>query len=85
MPSKGTPPPERAMNYPYSKFERLLVEENRKRMIVGTPEQVVDGLEKLAAGYTADEVMLVSIAYDFEDKLTTYRLIAEEMQKRQTV
>lgn len=83
MPSKGTPPPERAIDYPYSKFERLLVEENRKRMIVGTPGQVVDGLEKLAAGYAADEVMLVSIAYDFEDKLTTYRLIAEEMQKRE--
>jgi luciferase family oxidoreductase group 1 len=83
MPSNGTPPPERALIYPYSKFERLLVEENRKRMIVGTPEQVVDGLEKLAAEYAADEVMLVSLAYEFKDKLTTYRLIAEEMQKRE--
>jgi len=84
MPSKGTPPPERAMGYPYSKFERLLVEENRKRMIVGTPKQVVDRLESLAASYAADEVMLVSLAYDFQDKLETFRLIAEEMQKRQT-
>ncbi|MGI2326284.1 LLM class flavin-dependent oxidoreductase [Planococcus sp. YIM B11945] len=83
MPSKGTPPPERAMAYPYSKFERLLVEENRRRMIVGTPEQVADRLEELAASYAADEVMLVSIAYDFDDKLTTFQLIAEEMQKRQ--
>ncbi|WKA59802.1 LLM class flavin-dependent oxidoreductase [Planococcus shenhongbingii] len=83
MPSKGTPPPERAMNYPYSKFERLLVEENRKRMIVGTPEQVVDRLEKLAAGYAADEVMLVAIAYDFQDKLKSFQLIAEEMKKRE--
>lgn len=83
MPSKGTPPPERAMNYPYSKFERLLVEENRNRTIVGTPEQVVDRLEELAASYVADEVMLVSIAYDFNDKLKTFQLIAEEMQKRQ--
>ena len=83
MPSKGTPPPERAVNYPYSKFERLLVEENRKRMIVGTPEKVVDALEELAAGYEADEVMLVTITYDFNDKLTSYRLVAEELQKRQ--
>jgi luciferase family oxidoreductase group 1 len=84
MPSKGTPPPERAASYPYSKFELLLVEENRKRMIVGTPGQVVDQLEKLAASYAAEEVMLVSIAYDFQAKLKTFRLIAEEMQKRQT-
>ncbi|TWT26430.1 LLM class flavin-dependent oxidoreductase [Planomicrobium sp. CPCC 101110] len=83
MPSKGTPPPERAINYPYSKFERLLVEENRRRMIVGTPRRVGDQLEKLAASYGAEEVMIVSIAYDFSAKLKTYRLIAEEMQKRQ--
>lgn len=83
-PSKGTPPPELAMNYPYTKFERLLVEENRRRMVVGTPDRVVDGLEELAAAYGAEEVMLVTIAYDFNDKLTSYRLVAEEIQKRES-
>lgn len=83
-PSKGTPPPDEALAYPYTKFERLLVEENRKRAIVGTPKGVVDALERLAAEYAADEVMLVTIAYDFEDKLESYRLIAEEMEKRRT-
>ncbi|MGO1058763.1 LLM class flavin-dependent oxidoreductase [Planococcus sp. FY231025] len=83
-PSKGTPPPEEALAYPYTKFERLLVEENRKRAIVGTPKGVVDALERLAAEYATDEVMLVTIAYDFEDKLESYRLIAEEMEKRRT-
>ncbi|WP_203341237.1 LLM class flavin-dependent oxidoreductase [Planococcus beijingensis] len=82
MPSKGTPPPENARAYPYSKFEKLLVAENRRRMVVGTPEQVVDKLEIMASEYGADEVMLVSSAYDFNDKLKTFRLIAEEMQKR---
>lgn len=83
MPSKGTPPPERAMAYPYTKFERLLVEENRKRMVVGTPKQVGDRLESLAAEYGADEVMIVSAAYDFEDKLKTFEMIAAELKKRQ--
>src|SRR5690606_23519005 len=82
MPSKGTPPPEKARAYPYSKFEKLLVDENRRRMVVGTPEQVVDKLEVMASEYGADEVMLVSSAYDFNDKLKTFQLIAEEMQKR---
>jgi luciferase family oxidoreductase group 1 len=83
-PLSGTPAPEKALVYNYSKFEKLLVEENRKRMIVGNPVQVVDALEELAAGYVADEVMLVTITYDFEDKLTSFKLIAEEMRKRQT-
>lgn len=84
-PTYGTPSPESAMSYPYTKFERLLVEENRKRMIIGSPKQVVDKLEELAAAYNADEVMLVTITYNFEDKLKSYQLIAEEMRKRQTV
>ncbi|EIM05403.1 luciferase family oxidoreductase, group 1 [Planococcus antarcticus DSM 14505] len=83
MPSKGTPPPDRAIAYPYSRFEKLLVAENRRRMVVGTPEEVVDRLEELAAEYEADEVMLVSSAYDFNAKLKTFQLIAEEMQKRE--
>lgn len=82
IPSNGTPPPERAMNYPYTKFEKLLVEENRKRMIVGNPQQVGDALEQLATDYGADEVMIVSMAYDFQDKLKTFELIAKEMKRR---
>lgn len=82
MPSEGTPPPERAADYEYSKFEKLLVADNRRRMVVGDPVQVADQLEKLAFEYGADEVMIVSVAYDFEDKLTTFRLIAQEMNKR---
>ncbi len=81
MPSKGTPSPDKAFDYPYSKFEKLLVAENRHRMVVGTPRQVVDRLHTLASEYGADEVMLVSSAYDFNDKLKTFQLIAKEMQK----
>lgn len=84
MPSKGTPSPEKAQAYEYSKFEKLLVEENRRRMVVGNPVQVTDRLEALAQEYGADEVMLVTITYDFEDKLQSFKLIAEEMTKRRT-
>lgn len=83
MPSSGTPSPETASRYPYTSYELAGIKENRKRMIVGTPEQVADGLEKLAEAYGAEEVMLVTITYDFDDKLNSYRLIAEEMKKRQ--
>ena len=82
MPSDGTPPPDRAIVYEYSKFEKLLVAENRRRMVVGDPVQVVDQLEALGEEYGADEVMIVSVAHNFNDKLTTFRLIADEMKKR---
>lgn len=85
MPSSGTPSPEKALDYEYSKFEKLLVEENRRRMIVGTPEQVGDRLDEFVREYGADEVMLVSSAYDFKDKLKTFELVAEEMKKRNNV
>lgn len=85
MPSKGTPSPEKAQAHQYSKFEKLLVEENRRRMVVGNPEQVAARLEALADEYGADEVMLVTVTHNFHDKLQSFELIAEELKKRRMV
>ncbi|AQQ52756.1 LLM class flavin-dependent oxidoreductase [Planococcus lenghuensis] len=82
-PSNGTPSPEEAMSYAYTSYERNRIEDNRRRMLVGTPEQVADRIGEIAAAHGAEEVMLVTIAYDFEDKLKSFRLVAEEMKKRQ--
>jgi alkanesulfonate monooxygenase SsuD/methylene tetrahydromethanopterin reductase-like flavin-dependent oxidoreductase (luciferase family) len=41
-------------------------------MIVGTPKKVRVQIEQLAEEFRADEVMLVMIAYDFQDKLKFY-------------
>ncbi len=79
IPSKGTPNPETAMNYPYSHYERLRILENRSRMIIGTPKQARQQIEELANAFGAEEVMLVTIAYNFEDKLKSFELIAQEM------
>lgn len=79
MMSNGTPSPEKAMAYPYSPYERKRVVENRKRMIVGTPKQMKEQLFRLSEAYETDEIMLVTITYDFQDKLTSFQLIAEEV------
>ncbi len=79
MPSVGTPSPDKALAYPYSHYEQLRVIENRKRMIVGSPKKVRAEIEKIAEEYNADEVMLVMVAYEFQDKLKSYELIAKEM------
>jgi alkanesulfonate monooxygenase SsuD/methylene tetrahydromethanopterin reductase-like flavin-dependent oxidoreductase (luciferase family) len=67
------------MSYSYSPYERMRILENRKRMIVGSPKQIKEQLFRLSEAYETDEIMLVTITYDFQDKLTSFRLIAEEL------
>jgi len=76
-PAKGTPSVEQALQYPYTDYDRFRLYENRKRMIVGSPQKVKEQIETMCRAYDADECMIVTITYDFEAKLTSYRLIAE--------
>jgi luciferase family oxidoreductase group 1 len=49
----------------------------RRRAIVGSPDTVRAGLEEVAAEYEADELMIVTITYDHDDRKRSYELIAE--------
>ncbi len=51
---------------------------NRKP-VTGTPEACKAGIEAKARMYGAEEVMLVNILHDHQDRLQSYRLIAEAM------
>ncbi|MBN2984559.1 MULTISPECIES: LLM class flavin-dependent oxidoreductase [Cohnella] len=51
-----------------------------KTMIVGSPDDVRQRLESLHAAYRPDELMILSYAYEFEDRLRSYELIAREMR-----
>ncbi|MEW5321757.1 LLM class flavin-dependent oxidoreductase [Geobacillus thermoleovorans] len=79
MALNGTPSPEKAAAYPYSPYERKRVADNRKRMIVGSPSRVKDELYRLSETYETEEIMLVTITYDFSDKLASFRFIAKTM------
>ncbi|MBW3114799.1 LLM class flavin-dependent oxidoreductase [Bacillus sp. MCCB 382] len=79
MRSNGTPSPEKAAAYQYTPFEEMRVRENRKRMVVGGPKKVREKLLALSEQYQTDEIMLVSITYDFNDKLKSFELIANEL------
>jgi luciferase family oxidoreductase group 1 len=48
----------------------------RRRAIVGSPATVRAGLEEVAAEYEADELMIVTITYDHDDRKRSYELIA---------
>lgn len=73
-----------AVNYediekmPYTSFEKQRIEYNRGRTIMGTPEFVREKITALAEQYDVDEVMLVTYAEKFEDRLHSYELLANE-------
>jgi luciferase family oxidoreductase group 1 len=68
--SIAVPPVEEALAF---------LEENRpvdRRLVVGAPETVRAGLEQVATEYGADELMVVTIAYDNDARRRSYELIA---------
>ena len=50
----------------------------RRRSVVGSPKTVRAGLEQQAANYQVDEIMAVTICYDFAKRRRSYELLAEE-------
>jgi luciferase family oxidoreductase group 1 len=60
--------------------KRMKVQENRKRMVIGTPQKVRDELLRLSEWYQTEEFMILTNVYDFEDKVKSYTLLAEAFQ-----
>ena len=57
--------------------ERSAVESRLRAAIVGSNATVKAGLEKLAGDTGADEVIVVTDTYDHEDRLQSYRRVAD--------
>jgi luciferase family oxidoreductase group 1 len=71
------PSPEEALAYEYSAGEMAQVEANRDRNIVGTPRQVKIQIEELAEQYDTNEVVVLTICHDHNDRVRSYELVAE--------
>ena len=50
----------------------------RRRGVTGSPKTVRAGIEDHAARYGVEEIMLVTISFDFAKRKRSYELIAEE-------
>lgn len=70
---------EEAQAYPYGEQELYYIRQRGRLDAVGTPEQVKAQLENLQAVFGVDEIMTVTITYDFDDRLRSYQLLAEVM------
>jgi len=61
----------------YSPWEQERILYNRKRVVTGNPDQMKDKLTRLANDYDVNEIIAVTITEDFEDRLTSYKLLAD--------
>jgi luciferase family oxidoreductase group 1 len=74
----GVPTPETAMAFEYSEPEIAYIEYSRPRSAIGDPQQVREKITRTAEEFGVDEVILVTITYDFADRVRSYELIARE-------
>ncbi|HKE87088.1 MAG TPA: LLM class flavin-dependent oxidoreductase [Vicinamibacterales bacterium] len=72
------PSPEEAINYTYSPQERVIVDMNRQRHFIGTPEKVANTIRHLIDDTGADEIMVTSMIYGRAERLRSYELLAGE-------
>jgi luciferase family oxidoreductase group 1 len=70
------PSPEEARDYPFTEQELALLRTVERRSIVGTAPRVRDGLIALARAHGAEELVVVTITYDYASRLRSYELLA---------
>jgi alkanesulfonate monooxygenase SsuD/methylene tetrahydromethanopterin reductase-like flavin-dependent oxidoreductase (luciferase family) len=76
------PTPEEARAVVWSEADRALVADRVETQFVGTASQVADQLETLRDAVAADELIITTITHDHADRVASYRLLAEEWNRR---
>ncbi len=71
------PSPETAAAHTYSEIELRRIEQNRQRLIFGTPDKVKAEIEEMASRYDVDEFIILSNCYEFSARVRSYELIAK--------
>lgn len=77
------PSPAEAKAYHYNAAELAAMHEYRGRQIVGRPEDVRERLLNLVTETGADELMLLVNVYGYENRATTYQLLAKAFDLQQ--
>jgi luciferase family oxidoreductase group 1 len=73
----GIPSPDEALAYVYDPRDLPYLEHMRERSIFGNPSEVKERLLALADQYDVDELVVVTITYDFAARVRSYELLAE--------
>jgi len=75
------PAPEEALAYPLTNEDRERIRTFRGRYITGGPGKVKAALEEFAGSYGVDELVVTTMGR-FEDRVKSYRLLAEHVMNR---
>ncbi|MEU6862781.1 LLM class flavin-dependent oxidoreductase [Streptomyces sp. NPDC046876] len=76
------PTPDEARAHTWTEEDRALVADRVDTQFVGSPGRVADQLEQLQEATGADELIITTITHDHADRVRSYRLLAEEWQRR---
>ncbi|MEU0276674.1 MsnO8 family LLM class oxidoreductase [Streptomyces sp. NPDC006307] len=71
------PSPEEARRHRWSGAEADRAAVNSQALVCGTPEQVREELERLAAAHGVDEIMVNTLTQDPADRVRSYELLAQ--------
>ena len=74
---QGLIPPHDAASYSLGEDARRYLDGLKQSYIDGSPEQVREGIAKVAERYATDDVSIVTNCYAFEDRARSYELVAE--------
>jgi luciferase family oxidoreductase group 1 len=72
------PTTEEANRHHWTDEDRALVADRVDTQIVGSPETVAAGLERLQEATDADELIVTTITHDHSDRVHSYELLAKE-------
>jgi luciferase family oxidoreductase group 1 len=64
----------------YGERELAIIEEQRPRSLIGTPEQVVGRMLELKESFAADEIIVLTVAASYAARLRSYELLAEAFE-----
>ncbi|MFG2986375.1 LLM class flavin-dependent oxidoreductase [Streptomyces sp. NPDC048258] len=76
------PTPAEARALPWTDADRELVADRVDTQFVGSARTVADHLERLQEATGADELLITTITHNHADRVRSYRLLAEEWQRR---
>lgn len=79
--NKGVPSVDEAKKILLNLRNQKSIERIKKKMIIGTPNEVKSKILEIQSHVLADEIMIVTITYSSKDKFQSYRLIAEQFIK----
>ncbi|MDT8861193.1 LLM class flavin-dependent oxidoreductase [Alkalihalobacillus sp. MEB130] len=79
---EGVPSINQAKSYPMTDQDKRSLQNMKKNIIIGDTEKVRKELCNLKETYDFDELMIVTITYDPNDRIRSYELLAEIVQQR---